>query len=156
MTTNRSTPHHTIEDFPGAIGRTLADSEPFFEQEAHPGDDAPNVVMVLLDDTGFAQFGCFGSDIETPHVDGTEAGRYHDTRFWRFPVPRFFLQSMPTHVVHHLYPTIPHWDEPKALEALRPFMIERGVPGADEIPDRVRFNPLLGRSPVRSCPRSTQ
>ena len=83
-----------------------------------------------------------------PHRPGTETGRYRDTRFWQFPVPRFFLQSMPTHVVHHLYPTIPHWDEPKALEALRPFMIERGVPGADQIPDRVRFDPLLGRSPV--------
>ena len=111
------------------------------------------MVAVLLDDAVVV----FSADrvvVSLPvllvelHRPGTEAGRYHDTRFWRFPVPRFFLQSMPTHVVHHLYPTIPHWDEPKALEALRPFMIERGVPGADEIPDRVRFNPLLGRSPI--------
>lgn len=38
----------------------------------------------------------------------------------------------------------------RALTAVieRPFMIERGVPGADQIPDRVRFNPLVGRSPV--------
>lgn len=83
-----------------------------------------------------------------PHRPGTDTGRHRDTRFWRFPLPRYLLQSMPTHVVHHLYPTIPHWDEPKALEALRPYMIERGVPGADELPDRVRFNPLIGRSPV--------
>lgn len=82
--TNRSTPNRTIDDFPGTIGKTLADSEPFFEQEAHPGDDAPNVVMVLLDDTGFAQFGCFGSDIDTPHVDalaakGLQFTNYHVT-----------------------------------------------------------------------------
>lgn len=83
-----------------------------------------------------------------PHRPGTATDRYTNTRFWRHPIPRFVMQSMPTHVVHHLYPTIPHWDEPKALEALRPFMIERGVPGADQIPDRVRFNPLIGRSPV--------
>ena len=25
--------------------------------------------MILLDDLGFAQFGCYGSDIVTPHVD---------------------------------------------------------------------------------------
>ena len=80
-----------------------------------------------------------------PHRPGSETGRYQDTRFWRVPVPRFILQSMPTHVVHHLYPTIPHWDEPKALEALKPFLLERGVPGAEEIPERVRFNPLVGR-----------
>ena len=26
-------------------------------------------MIVLLDDTGFAQFGCYGSDIDTPNVD---------------------------------------------------------------------------------------
>ena len=50
------------------------------------------------------------------------------------------------HIEHHLYPTIPHWDEPKAMEALRPFMIERGVMNAERIPRRVRFNPLFGRA----------
>ena len=41
--------------FGGRIGRTLADSEPWFEEPPHPGEAAPNVVVVLLDDTGFAQ-----------------------------------------------------------------------------------------------------
>ncbi len=81
-----------------------------------------------------------------PHRPGTHTGRYADTRFWTIPAPRFLCHSMQTHVIHHMYPTIPHWDEPKAMEALRPFMIERGVPGATEIPDRVRFNPLLSRT----------
>ena len=81
-----------------------------------------------------------------PHRPGTQTGRYTDTRFWTIPIPRFLCQSMQTHVIHHMYPTIPHWDEPKAMEALRPFMIERGVPGAQQIPARVRFNPLLGRT----------
>lgn len=80
-----------------------------------------------------------------PHRPGDQKGRTQDTRFWRNPIPRYAVQSMQTHVVHHLYPTIPHWDEPKALEALRPFMTERGVPGASDIPDRVRFNPLIAR-----------
>jgi beta-carotene hydroxylase len=80
-----------------------------------------------------------------PHRPGTQTGRYTDTRFWTIPVPRFLCHSMQTHVIHHMYPTIPHWDEPKAMEDLRSFMIERGVPGATEIPKRVRFNPLLGR-----------
>lgn len=31
---------------------------------------APNVVVVVLDDTGFAQLGCYGSDIATPAIDG--------------------------------------------------------------------------------------
>ena len=34
-----------------------------------PDADAPNVVMVVLDDVGFAQLGCFGSGIATPRID---------------------------------------------------------------------------------------
>ncbi|MEZ5380761.1 MAG: arylsulfatase [Microthrixaceae bacterium] len=30
----------------------------------------PNVVVVVLDDVGFAQLGCYGSDIATPAIDG--------------------------------------------------------------------------------------
>ena len=35
---------------------------------------APNVVVVVLDDVGFAQLGCFGSDIDTPVLDNLAAG----------------------------------------------------------------------------------
>ena len=31
--------------------------------------DAPNVVVLVLDDLGFAQLGCYGSDLETPNLD---------------------------------------------------------------------------------------
>lgn len=55
--------------FEGRIGRVFADSEAWFEEPPHPGEDAPNAVVVALDDTGFAQFGCYGSTIDTPHVD---------------------------------------------------------------------------------------
>ena len=58
-----------MNGFEGRIGRTLADSEPHFTEPVHPGEDAPNVVVILMDDTGFAQFGCYGSDIDTPNVD---------------------------------------------------------------------------------------
>ena len=35
-------------EFRGRIGRTVAESEPSFEQAPHPGEDAPNVFIVLL------------------------------------------------------------------------------------------------------------
>ncbi|WP_431679823.1 arylsulfatase [Kitasatospora sp. KL5] len=35
---------------------------------------APNVLMIVLDDTGFGQFGCYGSPIETPNLDSLAAG----------------------------------------------------------------------------------
>lgn len=72
--------------FEGTIGRTLADSEPWFDEPPHPGNDAPNVVMVLLDDTGFAQFGCYGSDIDTPNIDALAAGGLQFTNFHVTPL----------------------------------------------------------------------
>ena len=38
-----------------------------------PPDGAPNVILVVLDDVGFAQLGCYGSDIDTPTIDGLAA-----------------------------------------------------------------------------------
>ncbi|WP_216892286.1 arylsulfatase [Nocardia alni] len=42
---------------------------------------APNVVVILLDDLGFAQFGCYGSDIATPTVDRLAANGLRYNRF---------------------------------------------------------------------------
>ena len=77
-----------------------------------------------------------------PHLK-TEQGRYKDTRFWQHWMPRYINHSMQLHFIHHLHPSIGHFDEPKAIEALKPFLIARGVPGAEEIPERVTFNPLI-------------
>jgi hypothetical protein len=43
-----------MTDFKGTIGRTLAEFEPHFVEPPHPGEDPPNLI-VLLDDTGFAE-----------------------------------------------------------------------------------------------------
>lgn len=72
--------------FEGTIGKTVADSEAWFDEPPHPGTDAPNVVLVLLDDTGFAQFGCYGSDIDTPNVDALAAGGAQFTNFHVTPL----------------------------------------------------------------------
>ena len=76
----------TTQNFKGTVGRTLADSEAHFEDPPHPGEGAPNVVIVLLDDTGFAQFGCFGSDIDTPNVDALAADGLQYTNFHVAPL----------------------------------------------------------------------
>ncbi|MGK2929620.1 MAG: arylsulfatase [Acidimicrobiales bacterium] len=72
--------------FEGRIGRTIADSEAWFDDPPHPADDAPNVVVVLLDDTGFAQFGCYGSDIDTANVDALAADGLQFTNFHVTPL----------------------------------------------------------------------
>ena len=75
-----------IPTFEGRIGRTRAESEPRFSEPPHPGEASPNVVIILLDDTGFAQFGCYGSDIDTPNVDRLAAGGLQFTNFHVTPL----------------------------------------------------------------------
>ena len=73
-------------EFHGRIGRTVAESEPWFAVPPHPGEDAPNVILILMDDTGFAQFGCFGSDIDTPNIDALAANGLQFTNFHVTPL----------------------------------------------------------------------
>jgi arylsulfatase len=62
-------------------GLTVADAVAGYAPDARPPAGAPNVVVVVLDDTGFAQLGCFGSDIDTPHIDRLGAGGLRYNRF---------------------------------------------------------------------------
>jgi arylsulfatase A-like enzyme len=67
-------------DFGGRIGRTYHDSEPW-GPEPPPGLGGPNVVMIVLDDPGFAHFGCYGSELETPTIDRLAANGLRYTGF---------------------------------------------------------------------------
>jgi arylsulfatase len=61
-------------EFGGTIGRYHWESEAWWPPEPRPPAGAPNVLLVVLDDVGFAQLGCFGSDIATPTLDRLAAG----------------------------------------------------------------------------------
>ncbi|HSO96506.1 MAG TPA: arylsulfatase [Acidimicrobiia bacterium] len=60
----------STQEFGGTIGRDWRDSEAWWPPEPEAPDQAPNVVLIVLDDVGFAQLGCYGSDIATPVIDG--------------------------------------------------------------------------------------
>src|SRR5438876_1794140 len=55
--------------FPGVIGRTADESIPAWPAPVRAREGAPNVVFIVLDDTGFGHLGCYGSPINTPHID---------------------------------------------------------------------------------------
>ncbi len=61
-------------EFEGRIARYHWDAEPRWPEAARAADSAPNVVVVVLDDVGYAQLGGYGSDIATPHLDALAAG----------------------------------------------------------------------------------
>lgn len=54
-------------DFLGTIRETFAESQPWWPEPAP--SRRPNVVVVVLDDTGWSDLGCFGSEIATPTID---------------------------------------------------------------------------------------
>ena len=57
----------------GRIGRTVADSTPDWPEPPRPPKGAPNILVVLFDDVGFSDFGCYGSPIRTPTIDAIAA-----------------------------------------------------------------------------------
>jgi arylsulfatase A-like enzyme len=66
------------------IGRTYKDSKPgtMALTKAPPG--APNVLIILIDDAGFGQWGTFGGQVPTPNLDrlakmGLRYTRFHTT-----------------------------------------------------------------------------
>ncbi len=63
------------------IGRTVADSTPSWPQAHASAEGAPNVLVVLFDDVGFSDFGCYGSPIETPAIDAIAARGLRYTGF---------------------------------------------------------------------------
>jgi arylsulfatase A-like enzyme len=60
--------------FPGVIGRTADVSSPAWPEPVRAVPGAPNVLWIVLDDTGYGQLGCYGSPIETPNIDALAAG----------------------------------------------------------------------------------
>jgi arylsulfatase A-like enzyme len=59
--------------FPGVIGRTADESSPAWPRPLRAEAGAPNVLVIVLDDTGFGQLGCYGSPIATPNLDALAA-----------------------------------------------------------------------------------
>jgi len=72
------------QPFEGTIAEGYEDSEEWWPPRPHPDEDAPNVLLILLDDTGFAHFGSFGGQIDTPNMDaiaeqGLRYNNFHTT-----------------------------------------------------------------------------
>jgi arylsulfatase A-like enzyme len=66
--------------FAGVIGTNYRDSTPDWPATRRPGDGAPNILVVLLDDLGFGQLSCYGGPVKAPNIARLAAGglRYNN------------------------------------------------------------------------------
>jgi arylsulfatase A-like enzyme len=70
--------------FDGTIARTIKDTKPWWPAAAKAPLGAPSILVVLLDDVGFSDFGCYGSTIRTPTInrlaaEGLRYSGFHTT-----------------------------------------------------------------------------
>ncbi len=68
------------DDFGGAIGDTYRDSRAWWPEDPSSAG-RPNVVFIVLDDTGFGSLGCYGSEISTPNMDALARAGVQFTNF---------------------------------------------------------------------------
>ncbi|MBD45599.1 MAG: arylsulfatase [Flavobacteriaceae bacterium] len=71
-------------EFKGKIAKTYEESVEAWPEKKRPPKGAPNLIVFLLDDVGFAQVGSFGGLIETPNIDkladeGLRYNNFHTT-----------------------------------------------------------------------------
>jgi arylsulfatase A-like enzyme len=64
----------------------MAGSEPVWPQRPSAPPGAPNIVVVLVDDVGFADLGCQGSEIPTPNLDRLATEGVQFTNFHSAPM----------------------------------------------------------------------
>jgi arylsulfatase A-like enzyme len=46
------------------------------------GAERPNIIVIMVDDMGFSDIGCYGGEIHTPHIDGLARGGLQFTQFY--------------------------------------------------------------------------
>ena len=63
------------------VSNTWRDATPHWPDQPTPPAGSPNVLVVLFDDVGFSDFGCYGSPIRTPNIDAIAARGLRYTGF---------------------------------------------------------------------------
>ena len=67
--------------FPGKTAASVDTATPFYPPEAKAPAGAPNIIVIILDDVGFSDLGCYGSEIPTPNIDRLAKGGLKYTNF---------------------------------------------------------------------------
>ena len=137
-------PHSTVFDARNAT------PPPRFEVKAPA--DAPNVLIVLIDDMGFGQSSAFGGPIHMPTVerlanDGLRYNEFHTTALCSPTRAALLSGPQPSHEQHGL----DHGDRHRLPRADRAASQQRGAGGGDAAAERLQHR-RLSASPTRPRP----
>jgi arylsulfatase A-like enzyme len=72
--------------FEGSIGRTREESTPWWPPRKQARAGSPNIVIVYMDDMGWSDPRCYGSEIDTPHIDALAARGLLFTHYTTHPI----------------------------------------------------------------------
>lgn len=76
-----TTPETLPEGAAPQIAQSFQDSRPASYRHVQAPAGAPNIVVFVLDDVGFADLGCYGSEIRTPAMDSLASSGLRYTNF---------------------------------------------------------------------------
>lgn len=79
--TNDLDPTAPYAGFGGRIATNFAKSQPDWPSRPLAPSNAPNVVVIMVDDLGYSDAGCYGSEIPTPNIDKLAANGIRYTNF---------------------------------------------------------------------------
>lgn len=54
----------------------------FLAADSARGADRPNIVIVMVDDMGYLDIGCYGGEIDTPHIDALASNGLRFSQFY--------------------------------------------------------------------------
>jgi arylsulfatase A-like enzyme len=77
---------HSYPGFSGHVERTREESTPSWNRAAVAAPGSPNVIVIYMDDMGYSDIGCYGSEISTPHIDALAARGQRFNHYTTHPI----------------------------------------------------------------------
>ena len=111
----------------------------------------PNIIIILVDDMGFSDIGCYGGEIPTPNLDRLAAGGLRFTQFYNTgrccPTRAALLTGLYSHQAG-----VGHMVEDKGLPGYRGFLNERCLTIAEVLRGAGYFTAMTGKWHVGTPP----
>jgi arylsulfatase A-like enzyme len=124
------------------------------QSRADTGPRRPNIVLIMSDDMGYSDIGCYGGEIETPNLDALAKGGVQFTQFYNTarccPTRAALLTGLYSHQAG-----IGHMMEDKGLDGYRGDLNNRCVTIAEALRPTGYKNYMIGKWHVTKSGKPT-